>query len=182
MNCRDFRRAHLDYTDRTLNAKRFGEAQAHLEGCGDCARIDTLVRRSLMLAHSLPPVAPSPRFDPRRTAWVARQRGIPRRYPVTVTGLLAAASTAFIVGLASGVFLFRHPAGTVASLPPVVALALPPAPAAPGLPGLRRGSLMRADFMTGASGGMRLWSAASLIDEAPARFVSAQLVSVVPAR
>jgi hypothetical protein len=56
------------------------------------------------------------------------------------------------------------------------------APAAPVLPGLGRGPLLRADFMAGASGGIPLWSAASLIDEAPARFVSAQLISGVPAR
>jgi len=182
MNCRDFRNAHLDYTDRTLSARRFAEAQTHLEACGDCARFDTLVRRSLMLVNSLPPVAPDPRFDSRRTAQVARRRGAPRRYLVTVAGLLAAASAAFIVGLASGAFLFRHPAGTVAALPPVVALAAPPAPAVPVPPGPGRGPLMRADFMAGASGGIPLWSAASLIDEAPARFVSAQLASAVPAR
>jgi hypothetical protein len=182
MNCRDFRNSHLEYTDRTLDAQRLAEALAHLDACGDCTRFDALVRRSLMLVHSLPPVAPDPRFDPRLTARTARSRGVPRRYLVSVTRMLAAASAAFVVGLASAAMLFWHPVATVAALPPVVAIAAPPAP-----PPIRsfvpeRGPLMRADFMAGASGGIPLWSAASLIDEAPARFVNAQLTSAIPAR
>ena len=135
-----------------------------------------------MLAHSLPPITPGPRYDPRLTARIARDRGTARHYLVTMTGLLAAASAAFVVGILSAALLFRHGSGSVGALPPVVAMATPPAPEALPGPASQHPPLMRADFMAGASGGIPLWSAASLIDEAPARFVTAQFTSAAPAR
>lgn len=185
MNCRDFRTSHLDFTDQTLSAERLAAASLHLEACADCARFDALVRRSLMLVHSLPSVAPDRRLDPRRTAQRARISGAtlaPRRFVLSLPGLTAAASVAFAAGLLSAAFLFRHPAGAALALPPVVAFAAPPAPAPVFSGAPERAPLMRADFMSGPSGGIPLWSSASLIDEAPARFVSAQLISAVPAR
>jgi len=188
MNCRDFRTAHLDYADRTLSAKRFAEAQTHLESCFDCARFDALVRRSLMLVHSLPPIAPDPRFDPRLAARQARARGAARpdgrRFLLTPAGVATAASIAFTAGLLSAPFLVHRPAEPLASLPPVVALAAPPVPAplAAIITVPEYAPSMRVDFLTGAPAGTPLWSAASLLGEAPARFATAQLTSAVPAR
>ena len=130
-----------------------------------------------MLVHSLPPVAPDPRFDPGSPP--GSRGGAARRAAtsVTVTGLLAAASMAFVVGIASAALLFRHPAGdgglAAAGRRNGRAARAP----ARGCDAPGRGPLMRADFMAGASSGIPLWSAASLLDDAPARFVSAQLTS-----
>lgn len=195
MNCREFHTAHLEYTDQTLSAERLAAAQRHREECGDCARFDTLVRRSLLLVHNLPPVAPDARRDPRRMARIARQHCASRpRVLLTPSGLVAAAAVAFTAGLLSAPVLLRRPTSTIVTLPAVVALAVEPAsstmpmpmPIAPPNPTFAAtpvlAPLMRVDFLTGASGGIPLWTVASLIDDAPARFVSAQLTSTVPAR
>jgi len=182
MNCREFRRIHLDFTDKTLGAPQFAEALEHVEVCADCARFDALVRRSLMLVHSLPPVAPDPRSHPRIMARVARQGGAPGRSIIPVSGMLAAASLAFAIGLLSSAFLLRRPASIASSLPPVVATAALPAPAPFNVRVPERAPRPRVDILAAPAGGIPLWPAAMLLDESSVRFVSVQSTAAVPAR
>ena len=178
MNCRDFRTLHLDFTDRTLDAPRCAEALEHIEACADCARFDALVRRSLMLVHSLPPVAPDSRAHARIMAAAAHRGGASERYLMSAPRMVAAASLAFTVG---ALFL-RHSAPAAASLPPVVASAVIPAPTPIVARIPERAPARRSDLMAAPAGGIPLWPAASFVDESPARFASIQLTSWIPAR
>lgn len=65
MDCKQFRKQHLCYLDDTLSGEDMAAAQYHVMHCDACAAHDALVRRSLMLAHSLPCVEPSLGFEAR---------------------------------------------------------------------------------------------------------------------
>src|SRR5688572_14553375 len=65
MDCRSFRRHHLAYLDDTLSGDQTSEAQRHVMACDPCAAHDTLVRRSLMMARSLPTIEPTADFQRR---------------------------------------------------------------------------------------------------------------------
>ena len=183
MTCREFRARHLDYSDRTLSTARHAAAQAHLDACAACARFDTIVRRGLLLVHNLPPVPSTPDFHPRLTARLARARSaaptLERARRPRPLAIVAAASLAFAAGLLIAVGprgrqMTSLPALTLA---PVVAVASRPPERSP-----ERLPMMRPDVMAGASAGIPLWSAAALIDEAPVRFVSAQMSPFSPRR
>ena len=63
MECRRFRQHHLAYLDDTLSGDMTTEAQQHILSCNACAAHDTLVRRSLMIARSMPTIEPSTEFQ-----------------------------------------------------------------------------------------------------------------------
>ncbi len=88
MDCKQFRKQHLCYLDDTLSGEDMAAAQYHVMHCDACAAHDALVRRSLMLAHSLPCVEPSLGFEARmrerlnacraeRAASIAKMAAIP---------------------------------------------------------------------------------------------------------
>lgn len=77
MDCRQFRRDHLDYLDDTLPGDVMRAAQLHVLQCGACAAHDALVRRSLMVVRSLPDLAPSRGFEDRMAARLATCARLP---------------------------------------------------------------------------------------------------------
>ncbi|MBU6364989.1 MAG: hypothetical protein KJT01_02140 [Gemmatimonadetes bacterium] len=77
MDCRQFRRDHLDYLDDTLPGDVMRAAQLHVLQCGACAAHDALVRRSLMVVRSLPDVAPRLGFEDRMAARLATCARLP---------------------------------------------------------------------------------------------------------
>ena len=62
MDCSHFRKSHLAYLDDALPDTQMAAAQRHVLACDACAAHDTLVRRSLMVARSLPAIEPSAAF------------------------------------------------------------------------------------------------------------------------
>lgn len=74
MDCSRFRRQHLAYLDDTLPGDQMAAAQCHLLQCAACAAHDTRIRRSLMVARSLPPISPSATFRGRLDARLAECR------------------------------------------------------------------------------------------------------------
>jgi hypothetical protein len=65
MDCRRFRSQHLSYLDDTLCGQTAADMQSHLAQCSGCASHDALIRRSLVLARNLAPIAPSADFQAR---------------------------------------------------------------------------------------------------------------------
>lgn len=54
MDCQGFRSRHLDYTEGTLDEATLVACERHRAECAACAALDTRVRRSLMVCHSVP--------------------------------------------------------------------------------------------------------------------------------
>src|ERR671932_1447429 len=65
MDCREFGKKHLAFVDDTLSAVDTAAMRRHLQVCSCCARLDTRIRRGLLLARNLPVVQPSPDFAER---------------------------------------------------------------------------------------------------------------------
>jgi hypothetical protein len=65
MDCRTFRRQHLEYLDRTLPGETLVSMQEHAATCSCCARLDVSLRRGLMVARSLSVIQPSAGFADR---------------------------------------------------------------------------------------------------------------------
>lgn len=81
MDCTHFRKLHLAYLDDTLPGTQMAAAQRHVLHCDACAAHDTLVRRSLMIARSLPAIEPTAEFQRRlreRLAACREEFGDPR--------------------------------------------------------------------------------------------------------
>ena len=74
MDCRTFRKHHLAYLDDTLSGDQMAAAQRHILACDPCAAHDTMVRRSLMVARSMPTIEPSAAFQERLQARLAQCR------------------------------------------------------------------------------------------------------------
>jgi len=71
VDCRQFRCDHLEYLDDTLPGDTMRAAQLHVLQCAACASHDTMVRRSLMVARSLPRITPSAGFEAQLAARLA---------------------------------------------------------------------------------------------------------------
>ena len=186
MDCHTFRANHLAFVDDTLNEQGLVAMQRHLAECAACTRHDISVRRGLMVLHSLPPIEPSRDFSTRlasrlrderlaaERAAVARRRVDPLiRTPRYAPFAAVAASVALIGVVAFGATAYREAersilANAIAAdgvLPPVVTStpAFDPSPAASSM------------FLAGTSTGVALWSAALLVEQAPAHFVTAEM-------
>src|SRR5579871_3400945 len=62
MDCREFKNNHVGFVDDLLPLVEMRAMQRHLAHCPRCSRLDTAVRRSLLLVRNLPPVQPSADF------------------------------------------------------------------------------------------------------------------------
>lgn len=177
MDCRSFRKQHLAYVDDTLSGDETSLAQAHLSDCDPCKAHDTLVRRSLMMARSLPPIEPTAEFQERlrtsleacrqeRAKKLAREAARPARKVATgTTHTVAALGAGMIIGALgwSGLTTtFAKPA-TVAMQPTAVSQPVVPSEHPYITPAL----------MQAMSTGNPVWPAAMLIEDVPTYFVTA---------
>ena len=184
MDCTHFRKHHLAYLDDTLPGELMAAAQRHVMGCDGCAAHDALVRRSLMVVHTmrpaLPGVEPSVAFQSKlqarlaecraeRTAALAGSLGGPAIPPVAHNRfvspsrtMLAMAASAVIGALAIQA-LRRDTVPTVAMQPVMV---MPPAPVSGAAPYLNP-ALQQAT-------GNPVWPTTMMADEASVGFVNAQ--------
>src|ERR687894_851682 len=94
MDCREFGKNHLAFVDDTLSAVDTAAMRCHLNVCSRCARLDTRIRRGLLLARNLPIVQPSADFMERLNARL-REVGPVDRY---------AAATPSYRGFSAGTF------------------------------------------------------------------------------
>ena len=172
MNCREFRFAHLDYTDGTLGPAEHAAAQSHADDCAACARLDCLVRRGVLLVRNLPAVPARPGFYQRLAARLAAE-GVGGRARCRTT-VFATATAAAAIALVAGLVVLSARSGR--SSPAMLATMTPLAAPAPPPP------MMRRDVMSALHAGVPLWPVATLLDETPVRFVSAPPVPLAPSR
>jgi hypothetical protein len=159
--------------------------------CDHCAAHDTLVRRSLMVARSLPALEPSPEFQARLRARLAacreeEQRAtapipapvMPARRALPLRSLRRPARTAAVVaaGAVIGALAFRamvdSRAGTL-SIQPTIASRPTPVQAAP---------YISPQVLQVMSTGNPVWPAAMMIDDVPMQAMSAGFSTVSTSR
>ncbi len=190
MDCKHFRKHHLAYLDDTLPGDLMAQAQHHVFICDGCGAHDTLVRRSLMVARSMSAIEPSAEFQSRLRARLVVCRE--ERAAMTTPGVRphlaladrfsgrvvpparsasprpARAMVAVAASAVLGVIAFRafhREAVPTLTMPPVIASRPAAASSAPSLPPM---------LMQALSTGNPVWSAAMVVEDAPAGFVNAE--------
>jgi len=185
MDCTHFRKQHLSYLDDTMPGDQMAEAQRHVLVCDGCAAHDSLVRRSLMVVHSMAPtmpsLEPSAEFQSKlrarlaecraeRTAAVAGTLGDTVMPPVAHNRfvspsrtMLAMAASAVIGALAFQAF--RSETAPTLAMQPV--MAMPPVPVA-------EVPYINPALMQAMATGNPVWPATMIVEEAPVGFVNAQ--------
>jgi hypothetical protein len=179
MDCKSFRKQHLAYLDDTMPGDEMSGAQHHVMICDGCAAHDTLVRRSLMVARSIPTLEPSADFQARLRARLAECRDEcrdERRALAVRTALLEAPRSVgarqarVVLAVAASAMLgaFAWQGWTDASAPE---LSMQPVIASqPAMPTPM--SYITPELMQAMATGNPVWPAAMLIEDAPTHFVS----------
>ena len=179
MDCKSFRKQHLAYLDDTLPGDEMAAAQHHVMVCCGCAAHDSLVRRSLMVARSMPTLEPSADFQARLRARLAecrdecrdeRSANAVRRALLDAPRSGSSRNTRVVMAVAAsamlGAFVWQGWTGASApelSMQPVIA-------SQPAMP--TPGSYITPELMQAMATGNPVWPAAMIIENAPTRFVS----------
>ena len=178
MNCREFRRKHDAYIDDTLSGVEHEAMGRHRQSCTRCARLDTRVRRSLLLARNLPTVELSRGFDERLRLRLMQERALlangraahasspldmrgwrpmpTSTYAAIAAGLLAVAGLATTLGVIGA----RQP--STIRLAPVVATLPAPEPSTLATPAM----------VASMPAGMPVWPALFVAQQAPWHFAT----------
>ena len=169
MNCREFRKQHLAFTDGTLGDEERMAMQLHMAECRGCDRYDTVVRRGLLVLRNLAPIETAPDFLDRLNARLyqldqADARAAVYRGPGFGSFIAVATSMLAAGFLAAAVLDWTGPVQDI-RFAPVVAMR----PAAPPSPPIDF------DFVASASAGLPVWSAAMMAEQAPVHFANVEL-------
>jgi len=196
MDCKRFRKHHLAYLDDTMSGDMMAEAQQHILGCDPCAAHDTLVRRSLMVARSMPTIEPSAEFQMRlraklaacrdgsdtvsfseTTAWSKDSHYAGTRFTRFNTPRMAPRAVAAVAAsVVVGTLLWRSFGAMEA---PVVAMQ-PVIASEPAYTQLQ--PVYSPALISAMSTGNPVWPAALLVEDAPMQFVSSDFRLVSESR
>ena len=183
MDCKRFRKQHLAYLDDTLPGDEMAAAQHHVMVCDGCAAHDTLVRRSLMVARSMPTLEPSADFQARLRARLAECREECRDERTAMASrtalldaprsaasrLAASRNSRVVMAVAASAMLgaFVWQGWSAATAP---ALSIQPVSASqPTMP--TPASYITPELMQAMATGNPVWPAAMIIEDAPTHFV-----------
>jgi hypothetical protein len=182
MRCSEFRDQHCAFVDDTLAGVELIRMQGHITGCPECAAQDTKVRRSLMLAHSIPHIAPSPGFSGRleerlrackeKPDSVACAEAYAHFQAVATIGVVA--SLLMLGYVANALYRTGMPSRDIV-LPPVVAMADPPQPDVI-LTRLSPPLSSPTAIMVSAPAGIHIWPTTAFAEQTPLQFVRYQQV------
>jgi len=177
MDCKRFRKQHLAYLDDTMPGDEMAAAQHHVMVCNGCAAHDTLVRRSLMVARSMPVLEPSAAFQARlrarlaecrdecydgRTAMAARSALL--HAPRSAASRNRRVAVAVAASAMLGAFVWQGwnaPAPELSMQPVIASQPASPMPV----------SYIAPELMQAMATGNPVWPAAMVIEDAPAPFV-----------
>ena len=178
MNCREFRRKHDAYIDDTLSGVEQEAMVRHRQICARCARLDTRVRRALLLARNLPTVELSRGFDERLRRRLMQERALIAHghvahhssaldvggwRPLSMSTYTAiAAGLVAVVGLATTMGVLGHRQPSAIRLAPVVASLPEPEPSTLATPAM----------VASMPAGMPVWPAVFVAQQAPWHFAS----------
>jgi hypothetical protein len=174
MNCREFRRKHDAYIDDTLSGIELDAMARHREYCGRCARIDTRVRRALLVAHNLPTIHPSAGFSQRLEVRLTHERAV-KAAGVVSNGARADGWRPFSVGaytaIAAGIFAAAGLAAAVSAAgrePQTIRMA----PVVASRPEAEASTLATPALVAAMPAGMGVWPAVFVAQQAPWHFAS----------
>jgi Putative zinc-finger len=171
MRCREFRDRHSLFVDARCSAFDENAMRDHMAVCPQCARHDTLVRRSLMIVRNLPRIQPSPDFQARLDARLRAATHVPEprvaSRPSFVAFTAIAATLAFATVAAT--VTLRHSAPATIRMDPVVAT-LPELESAPS-------PVASPALVATVPTGMSVWPGIMVATQAPMHFVAAELAS-----
>lgn len=168
MNCREFRRKHDAYIDDTLSGVDLDAMARHRSLCDECARLDTRVRRALLIAHNLPSIGLSPEFHERLQTRLAEER-------LRMAALQAASTSSYwwrptspgaYAAMAAGIITVAGLAATLSTFdrePQVVRLA----PVVASLPEPEPSMLATPAMVASMPTGMTVWPALYVAQQAP---------------
>lgn len=133
MDCRQFRKQHAHFIDDTLSGVATWAMREHLTQCEECAKLDSQLRRALVLVRNSPALEPSPEFRQRLAARLAAERlagsrAAPRSVWARRAPRLAAAGVLVAIGVTASARMY------VRSLPEVSLVSAPVVVSPPALP------------------------------------------------
>jgi hypothetical protein len=173
MNCREFRRKHDAYIDDTLSGVELDAMARHRNFCDACARLDTRVRRALLVAHNLPTIELSARFEERLQIRLAEERL--RMAAMDVSDPAGSrwrrSSPAGYAAMAAGLIIVTGLAATLSGIgrePEVIRLA----PVVATLPEIEPSMLATPAMVASMPTGMTVWPALYVAQQAPWHFAS----------
>jgi len=163
MRCSEFKDLHCSFLDDTLAGVELVRMHRHITECGECARLDANVRRSLMVVRSLPSIEPSADFSSRlderlRECRLSQASASGGRFRTVAT--IGAVASLVMLGYVVETMRTadQRPADIV--LPPVIAMAVPP-DTTPAL-----------SIVASVSAGIPIWPAALLVEQGGLQTVS----------
>jgi hypothetical protein len=173
MDCRSFRQSHVAYIDDTLPGVEQQAMAEHARTCSACAALDARVRRSLMAARSLDPIAPSDDFSRRLRTRLDAERGrlattAPLARGPSLAAFFATAAAVVGVGVLAVEMQLRDESSVV---PPMLVGVTASVPAAADTL-FPSSSALAAAVSTSAP----IWSLAYVADHVPIRFATVHLV------
>lgn len=176
MNCREFRRKHDGYVDDILSGLEMDAMGTHVRVCDDCARLDTRIRRSLLLAHNMPAITLSATFTDRLEIRLAEERALRASRPsghagASATGVRHAFGVGGYVVIAAGLALVTGLA-TIASTAGRQDTAIRLAPVVASLPQPEPSPLATPAMVASMPAGMPVWPAVFVAQQAPWHFAS----------
>jgi hypothetical protein len=176
MDCRTFRKRHLAIVDNTLSGLDTAEMREHVRACQACAKLDSSLRRSLLLVRNLPCIEPSAEFSARLAARLADERtqgvvALPTHRGPGVRTFFATAASIVAVGFMT---VSAMDQGAPERLPVLPAVVATPNPSA-----MMAGSADETPaFMATVSTGLPVWPAMLLGDEAQIRFATSEFQNI----
>jgi hypothetical protein len=149
----------------------------HLRICESCARLDTRIRRSLLLARNLPTIQPSAAFSERLKMRLAHERMLSSRstHDIAMKRHFGPLSTGTYVALAAGVAMAAGLMVTV-SLTSDAQEAIRLAPVVASVPEPEPSLLATPAMVASMPAGMPIWSAVFIAQQAPWHFASDAVV------
>jgi len=174
MNCREFRRKHDAYVDDTLSGMEVEAMALHLRFCEACARMDTRLRRALLLAHNLPAIEPSADFGARLQARLRQERAVMQGHVTrhgSTEGRWRPLSMGTYAALAAGVLAVAGLALTMTSLGGERGV-IRMAPVVATLPEREPVAIASSAMVASMPGGFSVWPAVFVAQQAPVHFAS----------
>jgi hypothetical protein len=163
MRCSEFRDLHYSFVDDTLAGVELVRMQQHMAECAECARLDSSVRRSLMVVHSLPPIEPSPGFSSRldeRLRECRQSQANASCVGFRTVAAIGAVASLVMMGYVAETMKLADQRQPEITLPPAVAMAVPP------------DTTPAPSIVASVSAGMPIWPAALLVEQGGLQTVS----------
>ncbi len=170
MDCRTFRRKHFAFVDDTLPGIDVVQMERHRSECATCARLDSDIRRSLLLVrNNLSTIQPSAEFASRLARRLEAERHRNAAPPPFfrgpgVSGFLSMSLGVVALGFLAVAMMDRQESGAIARLPDVVFRPVAVAPSSQIAP------VAPPAFVASVSTGMAVWPALLMMEEAQSRY------------